>query len=350
MEVDPNLMTLGPLVALGLFLSLAYVAEKEPLLRWVVYVVVALFDLALLLAGAASLLAGVMPQLLGPEHGPAGLMEPEVAPMLAVLPHLSIVFITLGLVGFALLLPPVRHVVARLLPIEPTRVVHTAALHVALMLLASAGMIAAVMPVLAGNPDLLDEVAQQLAGQGALALLWVQNLGFVAVGLLGVGLFVRRDWREALDRLGVTRRVHVRLWLVVTLLGLASGYGIDWLWRRLQPESLDQVTRLSDAIFGPLLDAGLAGAITIALSAGIGEEILFRGAAQPRLGLVFTSLLFAATHTQYTVSLALVQMLIMGLLLGLVRRRANTTTSMAVHATYNFILVILAIYVPDLSP
>jgi hypothetical protein len=50
------------------------------------------------------------------------------------------------------------------------------------------------------------------------------------------------------------------------------------------------------------------------------------------------------------VSLALVQILVVGLLLGLVRLRANTTTSIAVHATYNFVLVMVAMHAPELGP
>ena len=78
-------------------------------------------------------------------------------------------------------------------------------------------------------------------------------------------------------------------------------------------------------------------------AAGIGEEILFRGAAQPRLGLPLTALLFAAVHTQYTVSPALVHIFVTGLLLGVVRRRANTTTAIAVHASYNFLLALSSV-------
>jgi membrane protease YdiL (CAAX protease family) len=116
------------------------------------------------------------------------------------------------------------------------------------------------------------------------------------------------------------------------------------LWGWLASENLAEVEQLSEALFSPYLSAGLVGALTIGLSAGIGEEILFRGAAQPRLGLVFTSLLFGVMHTQYTVSLALFQVFLVGLLLGLTRRHTNTTTAIGVHATFNFVLASMAIY------
>ncbi len=131
---------------------------------------------------------------------------------------------------------------------------------------------------------------------------------------------------------------------------LASSWGVDVIWSRLQPETFQEVSRLTEAMFGPLLEYGLWAALTIAVSAAVGEELLFRGAAQPRLGLFTTALLFTAVHTQYTVSPARLQVLIVGLLLGLARRRGNTTTAIAVHAAYNFVLVLIALYRPDLGP
>src|SRR2546425_13102461 len=38
----------------------------------------------------------------------------------------------------------------------------------------------------------------------------------------------------------------------------------------------------------------LVGAALVSLAAGVGEEILFRGALQPRLGVVLTAALFAS--------------------------------------------------------
>jgi len=134
------------------------------------------------------------------------------------------------------------------------------------------------------------------------------------------------------------------------VVGLVFGYATDKLWAITSPETLETVEKLTEAMFGPLLKTGLAGALTIGISAGIGEEILFRGAAQPRLGLPLTALLFAAIHTQYSLSPALIQVLVLGVALGLARQRANTTTAIAAHATYNFILAALAIYAPDWAP
>jgi hypothetical protein len=103
------------------------------------------------------------------------------------------------------------------------------------------------------------------------------------------------------------------------------------------------VSKLSEALFEPFLAAGWIGALTVGLSAGLGEEMVFRGAAQPRFGIALTAFLFAFMHTQYTISPALLQVFLLAVVLGVARVRSNTTTCMLAHATYNTILVAVAI-------
>jgi membrane protease YdiL (CAAX protease family) len=61
-----------------------------------------------------------------------------------------------------------------------------------------------------------------------------------------------------------------------------------------------------------------------------------RGALQPRLGLLLSSLLFAALHVQYT-WFGMGTVALLGMLLGYLRQRTNTTTAIAVHAAYDVI-------------
>jgi membrane protease YdiL (CAAX protease family) len=70
------------------------------------------------------------------------------------------------------------------------------------------------------------------------------------------------------------------------------------------------------------------------------EEILFRGALQPRLGLVLTALLFTSIHTQYSISFDTLAVFVLALGLGLIRKYTNTTTSAICHSTYNLIVSI----------
>ena len=83
----------------------------------------------------------------------------------------------------------------------------------------------------------------------------------------------------------------------------------------------------------------------------MGEEILFRGALQPVFGIVFTSLLFAVVHVQYGLTPITLAVFLLGLILGILRKRTNTTVTILVHFGYNFILglmALLAVYVQEL--
>ena len=76
----------------------------------------------------------------------------------------------------------------------------------------------------------------------------------------------------------------------------------------------------------------------MALIPGLCEEVLFRGALQPRIGLLATALLFTSIHTQYALSLDTVAVLVIALGLGLLRKYTNTTTSAACHISYNLLV------------
>src|SRR3712207_2683337 len=80
------------------------------------------------------------------------------------------------------------------------------------------------------------------------------------------------------------------------------------------------------------------------VGAGLGEETLFRGAVQPVLGILPTSILFASMHVQYGPSLLLGYVFLLSVGLGLLRGRINTTASFLAHAGYNSLAIILAYF------
>jgi membrane protease YdiL (CAAX protease family) len=96
----------------------------------------------------------------------------------------------------------------------------------------------------------------------------------------------------------------------------------------------------SDQRVSQLIASGLTPAqmLMLGLSAGIGEEITLRGALQPRLGLLLTSLLFAALHIQYS-WFGMGVIFSFGLLLGFLRNRTSTTVVMAIHTLYDVVAV-----------
>jgi hypothetical protein len=336
--------TILPMLVLGLLFTLAHVADRQtdPGLRIVVVVLLALLDLFALLVGGLLLAAGLASALIGAEITGGEVELPEsaleadqMAPLLDAMVALGPIMIGLAVLALLVLVPPVRKILASLIPIDPARATHTVALQCALL---AFGMSAATALLLPAIP--LETIAAGVAA-GGLVPLWAQNIGMVLLALLGVGLGVRGG--GVLERLGLTARFDWRWWLGATLAALASAVATDWLWGIVSPESLAEVDRISEALFGSFVQYGLLGALTIGLAAGIGEEILFRGAAQPRLGLPLTALLFSAIHTQYTVSPALIHIFVIGMLLGLVRKRVNTTTAIAVHASYNFLLALSSV-------
>ncbi|HEV2106424.1 MAG TPA: CPBP family intramembrane glutamic endopeptidase, partial [Candidatus Eisenbacteria bacterium] len=78
----------------------------------------------------------------------------------------------------------------------------------------------------------------------------------------------------------------------------------------------------------------VAVSLLLGTSAGVGEELVVRGALQPRAGVLAAALLFACGHVQYT-WFGMLTIALLGVLLGVIRLRAGTTTAIVVHATYD---------------
>jgi len=85
------------------------------------------------------------------------------------------------------------------------------------------------------------------------------------------------------------------------------------------------------------------GAIVIGVTAGLGEELAVRGVLQPRLGILLSNVFFTSLHAlQYNWD-GLLSVFLLGLVLGVIRQRTNTTTSAITHGTYDAILVLLSL-------
>jgi uncharacterized protein len=155
----------------------------------------------------------------------------------------------------------------------------------------------------------------------------------VALALAGVGFGLTRGFREIVARLGVrpiTRRQVVIAVVVAALFQVIVG-GFEYLESVLLPS----VHALEDR-FGYQF-VGLppwVGAVLTSISAGVGEEVLFRGALQPRLGIVLTALLFGALHVQYQVP-GMIVIVLIGIGLGVVKERTSTTVTILVHVLYD---------------
>jgi hypothetical protein len=243
-----------------------------------------------------------------------------------------------ALLGSLCLVPPWRHLLARWLPLDPESPVHTVAQCFFVYLAATS-----LVPLLTDQKAITSIL--ESASLGTAEMVSGQVI-FVLIALAGVGLGIRRNPRETVQRLGIAwpQRRH---WLsagvaIVALLTL--DYVVSVGWYKLWPASYALVSESSAHLFAGFTSP--VGALLLALSAGIGEETLFRGAIQPRFRIPATAILFAVSHMQYGISPAMLEIFIVGLVLGWVREKCNTTTCMVVHAGYNFFSILLSPLLP----
>jgi uncharacterized protein len=237
-----------------------------------------------------------------------------------------------GAVAATLASKPVRDRVARVLPMDPDNPVHAYALVLAVVFFGSQLATIAFIDTLA---------VDQTLPPVALADIVASEVPFLVLALAGVGLYIRRNVAGAALRLGVTRPAW---WQIATALAAAGAFyafiqGVDHLSHVFTPQVAGQVDKTTVHMYGAILSDPL-GVAALALLPGICEEILFRGALQPRIGLLATAALFTSIHTQYGLSFDTLSILVVAVGLGLIRKYANTTTSGICHVTYNFLTAI----------
>lgn len=242
--------------------------------------------------------------------------------------------------GLLVTLPETRRLLTRIMPIDPTSPVHALALVLAGYLIANS-----VVTLTQGG---LEGLAQTSSAATILDIV-ASELLYALVGIAGVGLLVRRQGWKLLDRLGLQMptREQLRGSLRWVLLLLVLQWVMGAIFLLTDPEQAEALNNLNTLLLENI-DTPVEWFV-LALSAAIGEEILFRGALQPVFGLWATALLFAVAHIQYGVTLATLLVFVIGVVLGLIRRRYNTGVAIFVHFAYNFILGLLALLAPYLE-
>jgi membrane protease YdiL (CAAX protease family) len=239
--------------------------------------------------------------------------------------------------GLAVTLPEVRRWFARWLPLDPEASVHTLALMLSGYLAANG-----LLPLSQGGLEGLLETAEATSSLEVAA----GELLLLAGAVAGVGLFVRRNYWKTAERLGLERPSLGQIgrglrWLPILLVLMVVA---NYFLAQANPDQAEVMDQLNELLLGNIDSVG--DWLLLALAAGIGEEVLFRGALQPVLGIWATSLLFAIIHTQYGLSVATVLIFAVGYILGIIRRDQNTTVAILLHAAYNFILGLGALLAP----
>ncbi len=266
-------------------------------------------------AGATFLLGAF--ELTGPVSGPRNPAGVDIGYMVT------------GLIAATLVSKPVRERLSRSLPIDPDNPVHSLALVLAVILFGTQVSAIAFTDVLTANlkvPPL------------AIGDLIAQSAPLAVIAFAGVGLYIRRSFAATSDRLGLLTPAWWHITLALGAAGAFWGVGevSQWLGQTFTPDIAAKVQKSSDHLFGGL-SSGPWGIAALALLPGFCEEVLFRGALQPRLGLLVTALLFAAIHTEYGLSFDVVAILVIAIGLGLIRRYVNTTATITCHMTFNLL-------------
>lgn len=195
-----------------------------------------------------------------------------------------------------------------------------------------------------GSQLAIDQVKSLGTSGGSPSLFFIvasNQLPMVCVAIAGVGYLVRRGLGATLERLGVNwpgfRWILAALGVAVGL--VMMGFLFDIAMGYFTPQQSKDIQQTSSVLLKNVNTIYLF--IVLGLAAGIGEELLFRGAVQPVFGIIPAALLFAALHTQYGISLATLEIFLLGCVLGLLRRRAGTTAAMVAHASYDIIIGVL---------
>lgn len=227
-----------------------------------------------------------------------------------------------------------RIFLTRWLPLNPASPVHSLALVLSgylvgntLITLTQGGLEALVESAV--SPTIVDVVIQ-----GAL---------FVLLALFGVGFLIRRHGGRLWGRLGLEQPTRPQLWMGVRwiIFLVVVQWLVGAIWTVVDPTQSDLLNSITEEL---VRDFDTVGEwFLLALSAGIGEELLFRGALQPVFGLGFTAVLFAVAHVQYGLTPITLVVLIIGIVLGYIRQRSNTTVAIFVHFGYNFVLGLLSL-------
>ncbi|MGA8941993.1 MAG: CPBP family intramembrane glutamic endopeptidase, partial [Thermoactinomyces sp.] len=241
-----------------------------------------------------------------------------------------------SLIAILVLIPGIRRLCSRILPIDPHSRIHALALSMSMIVF---------MQFFVTQSFGLHTLNQQTVPNtetGTLSSIWSQDILLAILGFIGVGWMTRRSFKQSLARLGLRG---------ITLKQVGTGIAIG-LMMLLAPIIAQQLTtvfdwadnthanELTDKILGPLLTS-ISGILTLGLAAALGEEIIFRGALLPRLGFVYTSILFTLVHANYGFSINSLVVLLLAIVLGWARYRYNTVVCMIIHATYNISVSLL---------
>ena len=294
MEILTTILMFVPFVFILWLANLAYRKQVEGdmysarVLKWISYGLVIAIYVGFILLGLMLQIVGLVAPNIDPAALPAG-------PTMGIdrLPAFAVSLWAPAVVGLLLLTAPVRRLFARFTPLDPGSPVQAVALSYSALVLLN------LLATLGIGLDNLAKTLEQQAAAGmdinSMPLLWAQDITMVVLGLVGVGWLSRRSLRSALDRLAIVRPTlrQVGIGLAAGLLMAPVVIGLEYLLSQVGIKTNADVERLTEQLIGPLATS-IPGILTLGLAAALGEETVFRGAMQPRFGLIFNYLAVCA--------------------------------------------------------
>lgn len=328
---------IGGAILLGMLGILAHLGNRHRWARITLYVILCLYALGALAIGA---LEGVV-------AGFAMAVPEKFQDLLATMPIENLLASVLALLGAGLfatfiLIPPTRRLFFRLIPAQPTSMPHVLG-----VILYSTFAISFILDITVFYN--VEEILKTLKDTPLLPSVIIVFIATMIIVTCGVGLWVSRSWKASLARLGlvpISLKDALLSWgFGIALVGVVFLLSI-FVIRPLDPESFALGNRFEEAmrLTGPPLEIFLLG-FGIALAAGIGEELLYRGLLQPVVGIVPTAMLFALNHIHYGPSVMMLQLFFLGILFGLIRQKMGTTASILTHASFDLTALVLSNFV-----
>lgn len=193
----------------------------------------------------------------------------------------------------------------------------------------------------------------QAIGQLTLVHLWltVANQWIIIAGLPLLYLLVTHPGRSVLHQVGLAWNAHVPR---AAAIGVVTGIGVvvvlSLVVYILQGAGLftEEVSPIIEDL-KRLIQDHPEFILLLSLSAGVCEEILFRGFLQRRVGIVFASVLFGLVHAGYGTVLQIVAPFVLAFVFGALYRYFRTLWApIAAHFTFDFVQLTLLYFFPEL--
>lgn len=172
-------------------------------------------------------------------------------------------------------------------------------------------------------------------------------LGYLGVVDRGVGEPVTPWWvcfglraRRLRVELGVGLVAGVGAWMVTLAGAMLWALILSWIGGEELVDSAGETPELIVFMAG----LPIVVRLLISLSAGVVEELFFRGFLQPRIGVALTTVLFVGAHLGYAQPLMLFGLTVLSLLYGgLVKWRGSIWAAITAHTLFDAVQLLVVI-------